>query len=92
MGICKTHGLDEEICKSLHEGGVPVKITREKRRFGKMVTIIVGIPPDQIKEVTTDLKTKCAAGGTHKDGKIEIQGDHERKVRSILAEKGFSVQ
>ena len=91
MAICKTHGLDEEICRGLHEGGTPVKITKESRRYGKFVTIVSGIPADQINDIATELKTKCAAGGTVKAGRIEIQGEHEKKIKSMLQEKGFTV-
>ena len=91
MAICKIHGLDEEICRGLHEGGTPVRITKESRRYGKFVTVVSGIPAAQINEVASELKTRCAAGGTVKAGKIEIQGEHEKKIKFILQEKGFTV-
>jgi len=36
------------------------------------------------------LKSRLACGGTYKDGKIELQGDHKDKVKKILEESGFS--
>ena len=42
-------------------------------------------------ELARKLKTKCAAGGTYKDSKIELQGDHKKKVKETLEELGFSV-
>jgi predicted translation initiation factor SUI1 len=42
-----------------------------------------------IDDLARKLKTKCAAGGTAKDGKIELQGDHKKKVKETLEEMGF---
>ena len=38
------------------------------------------------------LKNKCAAGGTAKDGKIELQGDHKKKVQAALESMGFKTE
>jgi translation initiation factor 1 len=40
----------------------------------------------------TKLKKKCASGGTIKDGRIELQGDHRSKVKESLEEMGFIVE
>jgi len=72
-------------------GGAQVRITTDTRSYGKKVTVVHGVPQDQINEVAKELKTRCAAGGTIKNGKIEIQGEHNRKVKTILEEKGFRV-
>jgi translation initiation factor 1 len=42
------------------------------------------------KELASKLKTKLAAGGTLKEGKIEIQGEHVMKVKKILLDSGFT--
>ena len=93
MAICKTCGLPEEVCPHSQQfgGGEPVTIKQEPRRYGKLVTVVSGVPADQIDAIGTELKKKCAAGGTIKDGKIEIQGEHMKKVKVYLAEKGFKV-
>ncbi|MEM5814643.1 MAG: stress response translation initiation inhibitor YciH [Candidatus Aenigmatarchaeota archaeon] len=66
-----------------------VKVYSVKRRFGKNVTIVEGVQEGG-KELAKKLKTKLAAGGTLKEGKIEIQGEHVSKVKKILLESGFS--
>ena len=35
------------------------------------------------------LKSRLAAGGTIKGGRIEVQGDHAKKVKQILLQSGF---
>ncbi len=56
------------------------------------MTIVEGIDEHDIdiKELTKELKNKCACGGTAKNGQIELQGDHKRKVKEVLANMGFS--
>jgi translation initiation factor 1 len=44
-----------------------------------------------VEELARKLKTRCAAGGTYKANRIELQGDHKKKVREVLEELGFSV-
>jgi glucose-6-phosphate isomerase len=38
------------------------------------------------------LKNKCATGGTCKDGRIELQGDHKKRVKAVLEEMGFRTE
>lgn len=64
----------------------PVRVGREtKGRKGKGVTMITGITltSDALAALTKELKQKCGAGGTVRDGVIEIQGDH----RDLLVEE-----
>jgi len=79
----------EEIAREQQE----IRITTAKRRYGKIVTIVEGIDASDIDidDLARQLKTKCAAGGTVKDGKIELQGDHKRKVEAVLQELGFPI-
>jgi translation initiation factor 1 len=65
-----------------------------KRRAGKVVTVANGFKhaPDTLTSVATSLKKKCGAGGTAKDGEIEIQGDHVAKVTTELEKLGYRVK
>ena len=56
------------------------------------MTIVEGIDEHDIdiRELTKELKAKCACGGTAKKGQIELQGDHKRRVKEVLANMGFS--
>ena len=69
----------------------PVRISREKRRKGKTVTVITGLNPvaSSLDAILAQLKSACAAGGTIRAGKVEIQGDHRARALSILQDLGY---
>ncbi len=72
-----------------------VKVSVDKRRYGKNVTIIEGIDPksENIHDIAKELKKKVASGGTVKDGRtIELQGDHRDNVKRYLEDMGFKVE
>ena len=57
------------------------RVQREsKGRKGKTVTLVTGAPlaDKELRELLSDLKRLCGAGGALKDGVIEIQGDPPR--------------
>ncbi len=76
------------ICGALAKESAKVKIYTVKRSFGKSVTVVEGIT-EGAKDVAKRLKSRLAAGGTIKEGRIEIQGEHAQKVKKILLESGF---
>ena len=76
------------ICGTLAKEAAKVKIYTVKRSFGKSVTIIEGVS-EGTKELASKLKSKLAAGGTIKEGRIEIQGEHAAKVKKLLLNSGF---
>lgn len=41
------------------------------------------------KDIASKLKKKLACGGTYKEGRIELQGDHIRRIKDLLVELGF---
>lgn len=69
-------------------------ISTDSRRYGKLMTIVSGIDDPSInpKKLLSTLKSKCACGGAYKDGHIELQGDHARKVVGILEGMGFQAR
>lgn len=94
--ICGVCGLPKEICvcEEIAREQQDIKIFSVKRRYGKMVTIVEGMDENDINldELARTLKTKCAAGGTVKDSRIELQGEHKQKISDVLEEMGFSVE
>lgn len=94
-GICSVCGLPSELCmcEEIAREQQQITIRSDKRRYGKIVTVVTGINTSDIDidELARSLKTKCAAGGTIKDGNIELQGDHMKKVQKVLSEMGFKV-
>lgn len=93
--ICPVCGLPKElcVCDKLAREGQEIKITSEKRRYGKIVTVISGFDSSvDVKSIASDLKKLCATGGTVKKGIIELQGNHKEKVKKKLEEMGFKVE
>jgi len=93
--ICPKCGLPKEICvcEDIAREQQRINIAVDKRRYGKMMTIVDGINPHEldIDTLISNLKATCACGGTIKDGKIELQGDHRIKVKESLEKMGFMV-
>ena len=94
--ICQVCGLPKELCmcEEIAREQQTVRISVDSRRYGKMVTVIDGIDENDIDiaDLAKQLKNKCAAGGTYKDGRIELQGDHKKKVKLVLEEMGFRTE
>lgn len=92
--VCQVCGLPKElcVCEEIAREQQRINVYAMKRKYGKMVTIIEGIDEKQLdpKELTKKLKSKLACGGTWKDGKIELQGNHKARVKGVLVEMGFS--
>ena len=78
---------------SLPNDGV-IRVFRERGgRNGKVVTVVRGLPPGAaILALAADLKRLCGAGGTVKDGALEIQGDHRERLAGHLRTKGYTVK
>ena len=92
MEICPKCGLPEQacVCEQIIKNSQRIKVTMEKRKFGKMTTEISGFEKGiDIKKIAKALKNELACGGTSKDGTIELQGDHKNKVKPILVSLGF---
>jgi translation initiation factor 1 len=62
-----------------------------EKRCGKAVTVVAGLvlAETELRCLLKELKARCGAGGTVKDGDLEIQGDQRETVRDFLAAKGF---
>ncbi len=76
----------EDLTKSSQK----IKVTTDKKRYGKIVTIVSGFDKGtDIKKIAKALKNELACGGTYKDGMIELQGDHTKKIKPILIKLGF---
>jgi translation initiation factor 1 len=61
-------------------------------RGGKTVTVVtgfLGISQEEKERLAKAMQKACGAGGTVKDGRIEIQGDQRETVARILTDAGF---
>ncbi len=69
-----------------------VRVSRDsKGRGGKTVTVVRGLPlpADALADLGKRLRSACGAGGTCKDGVLEVQGDHVLRVIDVLQQEGF---
>jgi translation initiation factor 1 len=81
--------------KATTTGDGVVRVGREtKGRKGKGVTVVTGVPLDgvELADLAKQLKNKCGAGGTLKNGVIEIQGDHRDRVVAELQKRGWTIK
>jgi translation initiation factor 1 len=71
-----------------------IRIFRERGgRNGKVVTVVRGLPTGPaLLDLAANLKRLCGAGGTVKDGVLEIQGDHRERLADHLQAKGYTVK
>ena len=72
-----------------------VRVLREtKGRGGKAVTVVRGLALDDaaLTQLAKQLKALCGAGGTVKDGVVEVQGDHVEKAMAWLQQRGYRVK
>ena len=94
--ICQVCGLPKEICvcEDIAREQQKISIAVDKRRYGKMMTVVDGVNPNEvdINALVSKLKSICACGGTIKEGKIELQGDHRTRVKETLEKMGFVVE
>ena len=70
------------------------RIVVEKRTKGKVVTLVRDLPVEgnDLPGLLTTLKNACGAGGSLKDGILEIQGRHVERIRELLAGIGYRVK
>jgi len=90
--ICPRCGLPKDlcVCEEIAKETQKIKIRTDKARFGKIVTIIEGLDSSIDGEMLAkELKKSLACGGTFKEGKLILQGDHKNKVKELLIKKGF---
>lgn len=78
------------VCQEIAKTEQRIKIKTDKRRYGKIITLVEGLSNDvDIKDIGKKLKSKLACGGTVKNNLIELQGDHRKKTKPALVELGF---
>jgi len=72
-----------------------VRVSREtKGRGGKAVTLVRGLALDEaaLAALGKRLRSACGAGGTHKEGVLEVQGDHVDRLVALLQAEGMRVK
>ena len=92
MDICPKCGLPLQacVCEEIAKTEQRIHVRTEKKRFGKLITVISGFQGVDLKTIAKDLKQSLACGGTVKGNTVELQGDHSRTVKPVLVKLGFS--
>jgi translation initiation factor 1 len=75
-------------------GEQTARLAVEKRKKGKIVTIVRGLSAEEndLPALCTQLKTACGAGGSVQEDVIEIQGNHWETIRATLGQIGYRVK
>ncbi len=70
-----------------------LKLRLEKRKRGKMVTVVTGFrcQKPQLQSVLTKLKDHCGTGGTIDGSNVELQGDQLNRAKDFLGREGYRV-
>lgn len=103
FGGLSNEGLPSAPENSPAESAVPSQPAKKNRgrvdilrvkagRGGKTVTVVrnfVGIGLPEKEQLARAMQKACGAGGTVKDGQIEIQGDKREEVARILIAANF---
>ena len=92
MEICPKCGLPQQacVCEQIVKGSQRIRVTTDKKRYGKIVTLVTGFESGiDMKKITKELKNGLACGGMYKDNTIELQGDHRKKIKELLIRLGF---
>jgi translation initiation factor 1 len=90
---CPKCGLPPElcVCETIAKEAQKIHVRIEKKRYGKLITVIDGIDSKDIdiKDLAKKLKSELACGGTVKGNSIELQGEHMKKIKALLIKRGF---
>lgn len=94
VDICPVCGLPKDICvcSTIAREKQTILVKINKKRYGKLVTLITGISSnkEELDRIAKELKKKLACGGTVRDGEIELQGEHKSKIKELLCDLGYS--
>jgi len=65
-----------------------------KLKGNKQATVVAGFvgTTEDLEKLAKQLKNKCAAGGSVKNGEILIQGDFKQKIADFLQSQGYKVK
>jgi translation initiation factor 1 len=70
------------------KGGIRLRL--ERRASGRLVTVVTGLPADSAEELARALRRACHAGGSFRDGVLELQGDQREGIETELAARGLA--
>lgn len=91
--VCLVCGLPKDlcVCEEMSKEEQRIRIRLETRKWGKKWTVIDGIDSKELdlNNLSTQLKNRCACGGTAKCEQVLLMGDHREVVHETLIKLGF---
>lgn len=86
--------IEDMLMKEVRKEEQQITVRTEERKYGKVMTIVEGINEKEmdLEDLGKKLKSKLACGGTVKDGRIELQGNHKHRMKDILVDLGYSTE
>jgi translation initiation factor 1 len=68
-----------------------IRLRLESRAGGRAVTLVTGLVGrvEDLAAFAKAVKAACNAGGTLRDGVLEIQGDHRARIEALLVAQGL---
>ena len=93
--ICQICGYPKElcVCEAIDKEAIQkIKVYVAKKKFGKLVTVVIGIDKKAADDIGKELKRRMACGGTSKDAVIMLQGDHRKRVKETLISLGYPTE
>ncbi len=77
-----------DLLKELDREKARILISKVTRKYNKPVTVVSGLEDMlEAESMSKELKKIIGTGGTYKDGKILLQGDHRDRVKEYLVAK-----
>ena len=78
------------VCGSLIQDELQITIFNDRRKWGKVVTVMAfeGNSNVDLQDFLKKAKRKVASGGTVRGNEVELMGDHRFRLKKLLMDEG----
>lgn len=78
------------VCGSLIQDELQISIFNDRRKWGKVVTVMAfdGNSNVDLQDFLKKAKRKVASGGTVRGNEVELMGDHRFRLKKLLMDEG----
>jgi translation initiation factor 1 len=80
------------VCGGLIQDELQITIYNDRRKWGKVVTIMAfeGNSNVDLQNFLKKAKRKVASGGTVRGNEVELMGDHRFRLKRLLMDEGIA--